>query len=221
MKPYIVIKRILDVLIPFVLVILLSPLFLIVSIAIKLDSPGPVLYKQTRTGLNGKDFTLLKFRSMAADNDVYDFKTGDRITKLGNIIRKTSLDELPQLINIIRGDMSFVGPRPWLPILNDYYTENQKRRFLVRPGITGLAQVSGRKDLNILDRIELDINYVNEVSFITDIKIILKTIMVVFDSSDNTRDNYTIEDEIRDLKSNYMNITRSRDLRRTSDKQNE
>lgn len=207
MKPYIVIKRILDVLISLVLVILLSPLFLIVSIAIKLDSPGPVLYKQTRTGLNGKDFTLLKFRSMAADNDVYDFKTGDKITKVGNFIRKTSLDELPQLINILNGDMSFVGPRPWLPILNDYYTNEQKRRFLVRPGITGLAQVSGRKDLNILERIELDIKYVNEVSFITDIKIILKTIMVVFDSSDNTRNNYTIEDEIRDLKVNFYNIS--------------
>lgn len=202
---YIIIKRILDLILSLILLILLSPLLIIVTIAVKLDSEGPALYKQTRTGLNGEDFTLLKFRSMAADNDVYDFKTRDRITKVGNFIRKTSLDELPQLINIIRGDMSFVGPRPWLPILNDYYTENQKRRFLVRPGITGLAQVSGRKDLNILDRIDLDIKYVNEVSFLTDIKIILKTIMVVFDSSDNTRDNYTIEDEIRDLSENFYN----------------
>ena len=202
---YIIIKRILDLILSLILLILLSPLLIIVTIAVKLDSEGPALYKQTRTGLNGEDFTLLKFRSMAADNDVYDFKTRDRITKVGNFIRKTSLDELPQLINIIRGDMSFVGPRPWLPILNDYYTENQKRRFLVRPGITGLAQVSGRKDLNILDRIDLDIKYVNEVSFLTDIKIILKTIMVVFDSSDNTRDNYTTEDEIRDLSENFYN----------------
>lgn len=204
---YVIIKRILDFIFSLVLIVLLSPLFLAVSIAIRLDSKGPIFYKQMRTGLDGKDFTLLKFRSMAADNDVYDFKTGDRITKVGNFIRKTSLDELPQLINIIRGDMSFVGPRPWLPILNDYYTENQKRRFLVRPGITGLAQVSGRKDLNILDRIELDIKYVNEVSFITDIKIIIKTIMVVFDSSDNTRENYTIKDEIRDLQNNFYNHT--------------
>lgn len=204
---YVIIKRIIDLVFSLILIILLSPLFLVVSLAIKLDSSGPVFFKQTRTGLNGEDFTLLKFRSMVADNDVYDFKTGDRITKVGNFIRKTSLDELPQLINIIRGDMSFVGPRPWLPILNDYYTENQKRRFLVRPGITGLAQVSGRKDLNILDRIELDIKYVNEVSFITDIKIIIKTIMVVFDSSDNTRENYTIKDEIRDLQNNFYNHT--------------
>lgn len=203
MKPYIVIKRILDVLISLVLVILLSPLFLIISIAIKIDSPGPVLYKQTRTGLNGKDFTLLKFRSMVADNDVYDFKTGDKITKVGHFIRKTSLDELPQLINILRGDMSFVGPRPWLPILNDYYTDNQKRRFLVRPGITGLAQVSGRKDLNIIDRINCDVEYVERFNFCLDLKILLKTVLVIFNNNDNTRDNYSLEDELNDLINHY------------------
>ena len=203
---YIIIKRLLDLILSVILLVLLSPLFIIVTIAIKLDSDGPALYKQVRTGLNGKDFTLLKFRSMASDNDVYDFKTGDKVTKIGKFIRKTSLDELPQLINIIRGDMSFIGPRPWLPILNQYYTEYQKKRFEVKPGITGLAQVSGRKDLNILDRIDLDIKYVNNLSLITDIKIILKTIAVILNSSDNTRDNYTIEDEIRDLKINYSNI---------------
>lgn len=203
MKPYIVIKRILDLLISLVLVILLSPLFLIVSIAIKLDSPGPVLYKQTRTGLNGKDFTLLKFRSMVADNDVYDFKSGDRITKVGNFIRKTSLDELPQLINIIRGDMSFVGPRPWLNKYYKYFTNYQKQRNLVRPGITGLAQVSGRKDLRILDRIEYDVDYVKNMSFKNDIIIFLKTIAVIFKKENNTYANYTIEDEFNDLINNY------------------
>lgn len=203
MKPYIVIKRILDVLISLVLVILLSPLFLLVSIAIKLDSPGPVLYKQTRTGLKGKDFTLLKFRSMAADNDVYDFKSGDRITKVGNFIRKTSLDELPQLINIIRGDMSFVGPRPWLNKYYKYFTNYQKQRNLVRPGITGLAQVSGRKDLRILDRIEYDVDYVKNMSFKNDIIIFLKTIAVIFKKENNTYANYTIEDEFNDLINNY------------------
>lgn len=202
---YIIVKRILDILISLVLVILLSPLFLIVSIAIKLDSPGPVLYKQTRTGLNGKDFTLLKFRSMAADNDVYDFKTGDRITKVGNFIRKTSLDELPQLINILVGDMSFIGPRPWLNKYYRFFTEYQKQRNLVRPGITGLAQVSGRKDLRILDRIEYDVEYVKNMSFINDIIIFLKTIVVIFKKDNNTYENYTIEDEMDDLVKNYNN----------------
>lgn len=205
MKPYIVIKRILDLLISLVLVILLSPLFLIVSIAIKLDSPGPVLYKQTRTGLNGKDFTLLKFRSMSADNDVYDFKTGDRITKVGQFIRKTSLDELPQLINIMRGDMTFIGPRPWLNKYYKYFTDYQKQRNLVRPGITGLAQVSGRKDLRILDRIEYDVEYVNNISLRNDLIIFIKTIYVIFKKENNTYHNYTIEDELNDLISNYNN----------------
>lgn len=202
---YIIIKRLLDLILSMALIVLLSPLFVIVAISIKLDSPGPVLYKQKRTGLGGEEFTLLKFRSMASDNDVYDFKTGDKITKVGKFIRKTSLDELPQLMNIIKGDMSFIGPRPWLPILDEYYTDYQKRRFLVRPGITGLAQISGRKDLNILNRIDLDIKYVNNLSLLTDIKIILKTLSVIINSSDNTRDNYTIEDELRDLKVNFYN----------------
>ena len=211
MIAYLAIKRFLDLMLSLALIILLSPLFLIISLAIKIDSSGPVFYRQTRTGLNGKDFTLLKFRSMAADNDVYDFKTGDRITKVGNFIRKTSLDELPQLINILKGEMSFVGPRPWLSILNDYYTEKQKRRFLVRPGITGLAQVSGRKDLDILKRIELDVEYADNISLWLDIRIILKTIKVVFDSSDNTRDNYTIQDELRDMKDNFVKQTSNKD----------
>lgn len=202
-KPYIKIKRLIDIILSFLLIIILLPLFLIVSIAIKIDSEGPVFFRQERTGLNGKDFYLIKFRSMAADNDVYNFKEEDKITEVGKIIRKTSLDELPQLINALKGDMSFVGPRPWLPILNDYYSHEQKKRFLVKPGITGLAQVSGRKDLNIVDRIELDVKYINNFSFVSDIKILFKTVLVVFNTSDNTRKNYTIQNEIRDLKDNY------------------
>lgn len=200
---YIIIKRLIDIILSIVLLVLLSPLFVIVAIAIKVDSNGPVLYKQARTGLNGEDFTLLKFRSMTSDNDVYDFRTGDRITKVGSFIRKTSLDELPQLVNIIRGDMSFIGPRPWLNKYYDYFTDYQKQRNLVRPGITGLAQVSGRKDLDIIKRIDLDNDYINKVSFWFDLYILFKTIVVVFDSSDNTRDNYTLEDELKDLQKNF------------------
>ena len=197
------IKRLLDIIFSFLLLVLLSPIFIIISIAIKIDSPGPVFFRQIRTGLNGKDFILLKFRSMAEDNDIFDFERGDRITKVGHIIRKTSLDEIPQLINIFKGDMSFIGPRPWVKECYYYFTPYQKQRNLVKPGITGIAQVSGRKDLNILKRIDLDIEYVNNISFLLDLKIIAKTIIVVFDSSDNTHENYTVEDEMRDLKNNY------------------
>ncbi|WP_105300854.1 sugar transferase [Anaerococcus marasmi] len=204
MRVYVKFKRLLDIILSLFLMILLLPLFLILSILIKIDSKGPVLYKQSRTGLNGADFILLKFRSMEADNNVYDFKTVDKITKIGKFIRKTSLDELPQLINILKGDMSFIGPRPWLPILNKYYTDSQKKRFLVRPGLTGIAQVSGRKDLNIIDRINLDLKYVDNISLLTDLKILGRTILVIINNADNTRENYTIEDEIEDLKNNFL-----------------
>ncbi len=206
MRVYVKFKRLLDIILSLFLLILLLPLFLILSILIKIDSKGPVLYKQSRTGLNGADFILLKFRSMEADNNVYDFKTVDKITKIGKFIRKTSLDELPQLINILKGDMSFIGPRPWLPILNKYYTDSQKKRFLVRPGLTGIAQVSGRKDLNIIDRINLDLKYVDNISLLTDLKILGKTILVIINNADNTRENYTIEDEIEDLKNNFLSV---------------
>lgn len=204
MNKYLIVKRIIDILLSLILLIVLCPLFIIISLIIITDSPGPIFFRQERTGLNGKDFYLIKFRSMAADNDVYDFSTEDKITKVGRVIRKTSLDELPQLFNIIKGDMSFIGPRPWVPVLNNYYTSDQKKRFQVRPGLTGLAQVSGRKDLNIIDRIAYDIKYVENISFINDVKIFLKTILVIIKNSDNTRDNYTLEDEINDLE-NYYN----------------
>lgn len=202
---YNLVKRIIDLIFSIVLLIILSPIFIIISIAIKLDSRGPVFFKQTRTGLNGEDFTLLKFRSMAADNDVYDFKTGDKITKVGHFIRKTSLDELPQLVNIIRGEMSFIGPRPWLNKYYKYFTDYQKQRNLVRPGITGLAQVSGRKDLNILDRINYDVDYAKNMSFKNDIIILVKTIIVIFKKDNNTYENYTISDELKDLQANFAN----------------
>lgn len=202
-NPYIIFKRILDFIVSLILIIILSPLFVAISIAIKLDSPGPVFFKQIRTGKNGEDFKLLKFRSMAKDNDVYNFEEKDKVTKVGKFIRKTSLDELPQLINILRGEMSFIGPRPWISECYNYFTPFQKKRNLLKPGLTGLAQVNGRKDLNILKRIEIDVEYIQKVSLLLDFKIIIKTILVVFDSSDNTRINYTVEDEMRDLKNNY------------------
>lgn len=209
---YKIIKRILDLIVALALLILFIPLFTIVSIAIKLDSKGPVFFKQSRTGLNGKNFDIIKFRSMAENNDIFDFKRGDEITKVGRVLRKTSVDELPQLINIIKGDMSFIGPRPWVSECYEYFTPNQKRRNLVRPGITGYSQVNGRKDLNILNRIELDIYYINNISFLLDIKILYKTIFVILNSTDNTRKNYTFEDEMRDLKNNYKEYCEEKEI---------
>lgn len=202
-RAYIIIKRFLDFILSLFLLIVLSPILILISIAIKLDSHGPVLYKQKRTGKDGKEFTLYKFRSMVADNDVYDFKTEDKITNVGGIIRKTSLDELPQLINIVKGDMSFIGPRPWVTICYNYFTDYQKKRNSLRPGITGYAQVSGRKNLNILDRIDYDIHYVENISFSMDFEIFIKTIIVVFKKSDVYSSSYGLEDEISDLKVNY------------------
>lgn len=200
---YITIKRILDFLLSVLLFILLIPLFVIISIAIKLDSSGPIFFRQLRTGKDGLDFELLKFRSMSKDNDVYNFEEKDEITKVGKFIRKTSLDELPQLLNIIKGDMSFIGPRPWLNKYYEYFTDFQKQRNKVRPGITGLAQVSGRKDLSIIQRIEYDVEYVNNINFILDLKILIQTIVVILKKDNNTYDNYTIEDEFNDLKNNF------------------
>lgn len=202
---YLKLKRFIDTVLALFLLIITTPLLLIISIAVKLESPGPVLFRQYRTGLNGKEFELFKFRSMDVNNNVMDFNKEDQLTKVGRILRKTSLDELPQFYNILKGDMSFVGPRPWITICYEYFTPDQKKRNLVRPGITGIAQVSGRKNLNIIERINYDLEYVNKISLLLDIKIIFKTVVVIFNSSDNTHKNYTVKDELEDLIKNHEN----------------
>jgi len=178
------IKRVLDFIIALVLFVTLLPIFLIVAIMIKLEDHGPVIYKQERIGYKNKKFNVYKFRSMnvMSSNDELSVDQNSRITKVGAFIRKTSLDELPQLINIIRGEMSFIGPRPWHSELYPYYTEEQKKRHLVRPGITGYAQTSGRNEINILERIKYDLEYFEKVSFWFDIKICFLTIKIIFDS---------------------------------------
>ena len=137
------IKRIIDIILATILLILFMIPMIIITLCIKLDSKGPVLFKQKRTGYKGKEFTLYKFRSMSINNDVLDFKKQNKITKVGSFLRKTSLDELPQFINILKGEMSFIGPRPWITEYARLFTEKQKRRLDVIPGITGLAQVNG------------------------------------------------------------------------------
>lgn len=192
-------KRLLDILIANIALIILSPFLLITAILIKLDSKGPIIFKQERLGLHGIPFKIYKFRSMCVGAEkqgsgVYSFKGDKRITRVGKIIRATSIDELPQLVNILKGDMSLIGPRPALtyhPWPFDQYTEHQKRMFDVRPGVTGWAQVNGRKEVPWPERIELNIYYVDHMSFMLDAKIFFLTIFKVFTMADNNNVSQT------------------------------
>lgn len=186
-------KRLIDIILSIIgLIICIIPMA-IIAVAIKLDSPGPVLFRQKRIGYKGKEFEILKFRSMKVGAEhtgsgVYSEKGDDRVTRVGNILRKTSLDEIPQFYNTLVGDMSFIGPRPPLtyhPWPIEEYTNEQLRMFDVRPGITGWAQVNGRKGVEWHKRIEMNVWYVDNVSFLLDIKIIFLTIFNVLTNKDN------------------------------------
>jgi len=177
-------KRIVDIVISLPAVVILLPVFVVISIAIKLSGKGPAIFKQERAGKNGKPFIFYKFRTMRADVDPFGSspKTGDdpRLTRVGKLLREYSLDELPQLFNILKGDMSFIGPRPLYVSQMAEWDERQKKRLLVKPGLTGLAQISGRGQLTREEKLELDVKYVETAGFLTDIKIILATIAQVF-----------------------------------------
>ena len=183
------IKRFLDILLSIILIILLLPLFIIISIIIKLIDKDEIFYTQVRTGIKGKEFKIYKFRTMS----------NKKVTKVGSVLRNTSLDELPQLINILKGDMSFIGPRPWIVDYYKLFNKKQKNRVLVRPGVIGLAQVNGRNSINIFKKIEYDLEYVNNYSFILDLKILLKSIKVIFDKEDIDMDK-NIKKELSELK---------------------
>lgn len=183
---YIDVKDKLDIGIALFGLLITLPLLIIIGIVIKLDSPGPIFYKQKRLGLHGKVFYIYKFRSMYLGSEkkgVYEIKGDQRVTRVGRIIRRTSLDEIPQFINILRGEMSLIGPRPPLtyhPWAYDKYTKKQKIMFEVKPGITGLAQINGRKEVEWNRRIEMNVEYVNRISLILDLKILIKTMIKVF-----------------------------------------
>lgn len=200
---YKVVKRIIDFLLSLILLIILSPVMLIVAIAVRIDSKGPILFKQERSGKNNKIFKMYKFRSMVATNNVHDFKTGDKLTRVGKFIRKTSLDEIPQLINILKGEMSFIGPRPWIVEYSEYFTPEQARRLEVLPGMTGLAQCEGRNGISIFDKINYDIKYVDNISLKMDLYIIFKTIYVVLSKKDAAANKGIIKNELNDLKNQF------------------
>ena len=174
-------KRFFDFLASTIGIILLSPLLIIIAIWIKLDSKGSILFKQERVGKNNKLFNILKFRTMVVNAEKSGFYTAEndsRITRSGNFLRKTSLDEIPQLFNIFKGEMSIIGPRPTLKYQVDKYTDFQKRRLEVLPGVTGWAQVNGRNSLSWPERIKLDVWYVDNFSLLLDVKILYKTVFV-------------------------------------------
>ena len=191
-------KRTFDIVLALLILLLLWPIFLLVALAVKIDSEGPVIFKQQRLGLNGRVFNLYKFRSMcvgAEKGGVYSDNKDTRITKVGNILRKTSLDELPQAVNVLKGDMSFIGPRPPLtyhPWPIEEYSDEQLRMFEVRPGITGWAQVNGRKAVEWNRRIELNVWYVDNVSLLLDLKIFFLTFFKVLKNSDNENIGKTV-----------------------------
>lgn len=186
------IKRSFDIFFSALMLFVLWPLLLLIAFLVKIDSKGPAVFIQDRLTLDGKTFKMLKFRTMIVNAEnlgtgAYSFGNDPRITKVGNILRRLSLDELPQLINILKGDMSFVGPRPILtyhPCKYEEYTEKEKQVFTVRPGITGWAQINGRNTVDWVQRFELNEWYVKNVSFLLDLKIVLKTFKQVFSAKE-------------------------------------
>ncbi len=188
------IKRVMDIALSVTLLVLFAPMMIIAAVAIKLDSRGPVLFKQVRSGLNGRKFTLYKFRTMVVgaemkkrelekmnemDGPVFKIRHDPRITRVGAILRKTSIDELPQLFNVLKGDMSIVGPRPPLPVEVELYKMWQRRRLSLKPGLTCIWQVSGRNKIQFEKWMEMDLEYIDKWSLWLDLKILFKTVFVV------------------------------------------
>lgn len=177
-------KRGLDIFIALAAMVILSPVLVAIGITIRLSSKGPAVFKQQRAGKNGRPFVFYKFRTMTLDVDPFgpSPKSGQdrRLTKVGKFLRESSLDELPQLFNILKGDMSIVGPRPLYLSQIPEWSERQKKRLLVKPGLTGSAQIQGRAELTREEKLELDVKYVENAGLLTDIRIMLATIVQVF-----------------------------------------
>lgn len=193
------IKRAIDIIVSSLLIVVTSPIMITVALLILLEGQGEILFKQDRIGKDGKSFKMYKFRTMKWDENKEKAET----TKQGEFLRNTSIDEIPQFFNILKGDMSFIGPRPWMKDYLKYFTPEQKKRCKVKPGISGWAQVNGRNSLNIFKKIDYDIFYVDNVSFVTDLKILRLTIKTVFSKKGSSMQYTGVNDEINDLKDNY------------------
>jgi len=183
---YLIFKLPLDFLFSLIALIFFTPIFLIISLIIKIKDPGPIFFKQERVGKDEKIFLIYKFRTMVVNADkigpVLTQNDDPRITPIGKFLRRTSIDELPQLINIIKGEMSLIGPRPEVPSIVKTYTTDQRRVFQVRPGLSGWAQIHGRDELSIEEKSLLDLEYVEKISFWLDFKIFIRTFPVLFSS---------------------------------------
>ncbi len=181
---YSILKRVFDVLIAGALLVILSPLLLAIVVAIRITGPGPAIFRQPRAGKGGEPFTLYKFRTMRLDIDPFgpSPKSGGdpRLTRLGRFLREYSLDELPQFVNIVRGDMAIIGPRPLYIVQIAEWNERQRKRLLVKPGLTGLAQISGRGELTVEEKLELDVRYVEQAGLRLDARILFATSARVF-----------------------------------------
>ena len=202
-------KRLLDVLLSLCILIFLSPVYLVLIVLVRIKLGSPVFFKQERPGLNGEIFTLYKFRTMTdgRDKDGNLLPDKDRLTPFGKFLRASSLDELPEFFNILKGDMSFIGPRPLLVSYLPYYTERESLRHTVRPGLTGLAQVSGRNFIDWDRRLSKDVEYVEGLSFRMDLKVLFLSVKVVLCRSDVAEDTSRSE-------GNFAQIRRER-LERT------
>jgi lipopolysaccharide/colanic/teichoic acid biosynthesis glycosyltransferase len=195
------IKRLFDILLSLPVMVVLLPVFVIIIIAIKLSGKGPVIFKQTRAGKNGKPFVFYKFRTMKVDTDPFGASpksgTDPRLTRTGVFLREYSLDELPQLFNILKGDMSFVGPRPLYMEQMAEWNSEQKKRLLVKPGLTGLAQISGRGEITREEKLTLDVEYVRNISLLLDFKIMFKTFMQALTRKSIYEKKYSQTEETR------------------------
>lgn len=196
------VKRFMDLVIALLLMLIFVIPMLIIAFCIKLEDKGPIIYKSKRIGKDLKPFSVYKFRSMKTSRQELhsNLSHEEMVTKVGKFIRKTSLDELPQLFNIIKGEMSFIGPRPWIPDYYEWFTIEQKRRVDVLPGISGLAQVKGRNGIDIFKKIEYDLQYVDNISFLLDLKCIWLTIVTVFKKDNAEISEQGIKEEIRELR---------------------
>lgn len=204
---YLKIKRMLDFIIAVIAVILLAIPMLIIAISIKIEDGEPVIYKSKRMGKNLKEFNIYKFRSMKTSRTELqsNLSHSDMVTHVGKFIRRTSLDELPQIFNILKGEMSFIGPRPWIPEYYEWFTDEQKRRASVLPGFSGLAQVRGRNGIGVLEKLRYDLEYVDNISFKQDIKLVFETIKTVFSESNAEITENGIKEEINELKLQNIN----------------